>query len=127
MSRFVDIGTEERRAKTEDIRNGKSAPKHNQEEYFNKHIIIYLILTYLFSEFKLHILFHILFFIPSCRLLDKRTNSLRLLVNTRSVRLITHLRFLASLSQALLSLHQELQSVQNPTQEYDFSDNQWCR
>ena len=51
----------ERRAKTEDSRNGKSAFKHNQVAYSNNHTIIYLILIYNFSEFKLHILFYITF------------------------------------------------------------------
>ena len=50
-SRFVDIGTEERRAKTEDIRNGKSAFKHTQGVYTNDHNIIYFI-TYNLSEFS---------------------------------------------------------------------------
>ena len=62
VSRFVDIRTEERRVKTEDIRNDKSAFKHNQGVYSNNHTIIYLILTYNFSQFKLHILFSIIFF-----------------------------------------------------------------
>ena len=52
MSRFVDIQIEERRPKTEDISNGKSAFKHNQVIYSNDYTIIYLIFTYNFSEFN---------------------------------------------------------------------------
>ena len=105
VSRFVDVRTEERRIKIEDSTNGKSAFKHNQGVYTNVHIIIYLILTYNFSEFNLHILFYFFIFKPPCHLLIRRTNLLRSLVSARNVRPVAHLRFQTSLSKVILSHH----------------------
>ena len=56
-------------------------------EYFtNNHIIIYLILVYNCSDFATHILFYIIFSISPCNLLLKGTDSLRSLVDVRSIR-----------------------------------------
>ena len=84
-------------------RSGKSAFSTPREYFTNNHIIIYLILIYNFTDFATHILFYIIFSISSCHLLLKGTDSLRSVVDARSVRLATHPRFQASSSQALPS------------------------
>ena len=100
---------------TEDIRNGKSTFKHNQRVFTNVHIIIYLILIYNFSEFKLHILsYFCLYLKPPCHLVIRRTSLQRLLVCARSMRPVALQRFQPCRRQALLNYLQELQPHPKP-------------
>ena len=105
-------------------RSGKSAFSTIREYFTNNHIIIYLILIYNFSDFATHILFYIIFSISSCHLLLKERDSLRLLVDARSVKLTAHLRFQASLFRAP---SRNSSTSQSKYKEFDSSDTQWCQ
>ena len=63
-------------------------------------LLFTLLSIYIFSDFTTHILFHIILYISSCQLSHKGMDSLRLLVDARSLRPVTHLRFQASSDQA---------------------------
>ena len=96
MSRSVDFGAEERRKKSTDSRIGKNIT--------NTQIIIYVILTYNFSDLypiscSIFFFFHIMSSVGE----DEFTEVTR--DRKKRKALSAHLRFLVSANQALPSLH----------------------